>query len=672
MKKSSRSILFMFVILFVTYYLAYAETSAVASSDSNQVGIHHIDFEEFCDGIPIPMLLHTGATTGEAVIFNSIEQDTTLFTSGRSSLRISATEETDHWQSLSIPIPEGVSCVTVRMDAKGEGLMRELNQFGNCYAGFWHTSFLQRNSLQGVHFPTCSFDWTEFTVSFDIDANMAEEVRFTIFSSISGSLWIDNLVFTYDEECPEAVQSVGESLASYITDLSRPTTYLEVLTLSENPCPDSISEADAMEDIQMIRYLFENAYSGYAYWENQGVDFSAVCDSLYEFADGSEKVAVVEFEKILTGGLSGIQDGHFSIAGHDRHRFLIRNMPFFTDVLVERSQTDVDDYTVVRSSYNSVRPGMLYAGTEEGLFRILSRSGVEQFQLGIFTSEKPEIEEFQFFSPNTNDSTLIVPVTLPVHPCRLTEWEAPDSSIYSRTVIDGVDHIRIASFRTGNHEEMQQFIECGQDLADSERFIVNLMGNGGGSSYYPRDFVLGFNDEAHWKLCFAALWSPAIIGSYALTPIVEGMPSNNVQLISSMQESLERIRERPMRGWLPVMDEVQPRRMGNYDGLAVFMMDRGVASSGEALIDYSRSVPGAVLVGENSAGVGEFGEVRSYGLPNSLIRMRIPSKLFLMEDFEEGTGFLPDYWLDSSEPVKEVIEWLNNPDDYQFELPTGV
>ncbi len=665
MEKSIRIVLLL-VVVFSLHSFGITQIYAATSPDVTE-RIYSIDFETFNEGIPVGLDVNDGATTGESNTLNLIEQDTTIFVSGGSSLRITATAETDQWRSLSVPIPDDVRRVTVTMMVKGENLHRELNQFGNRYGGFWYEGLLSSNSNEILQFPAGTFDWTEFTVSLDIEANMAEEVRFTIFSSISGSLWIDNLVFTYDEDCPEVVRSINEPLASYIAELIKPTTFIEVLVPSENPCPDSISEAEALEDIEMIRYLFENAYSGYAYWESQGIDFSAICDNLYEFAHGRGKVAVVDIERILVLGLAGLQDGHFLISGHYPHRFLSRNNPFFTDVLVERCLSDNDDYRVIRSNYESVGPGMLYVGPEENLLRILSSNGVEQFQLGVFTSGEPTEEEFKFIS--SSSSSQILSISLPLHPCRLTEWTEPDSAIFSKSVLDGVDLIRISSFRTTNHEQMLQFVDCGGDLATSERFIVNLMGNGGGSSRYARDFVVGFNEQAHWRMYYAVLWSPAIIGSYATTPVTEGMPESTVQFISSMRESLERLRERPMRGWLQIMDDIPDRRMGNFDGMAVFLMDRRVGSSGEALIDYSKSVPGSIIIGENSAGVGTFGEVHSYGLPNSLIRMRLASKLFIMPGFEEGTGYLPDYWLDSSEPVKEVVDWLNNPVTYQFELP---
>lgn len=91
-------------------------------------------------------------------------------------------------------------------------------------------------------------------------------------------------------------------------------------------------------------------------------------------------------------------------------------------------------------------------------------------------------------------------------------------------------------------------------------------------------------------------------------------------------------------------------------------------SAGEDFLSYSKSLPDITIVGENSGGVGTFGEIRSYVLPNSKIRLNFPSKIFLSKYAEEGIGFLPDYWLDSSKPEEEVSNWLNDPQNYQFNI----
>jgi len=84
------------------------------------------------------------------------------------------------------------------------------------------------------------------------------------------------------------------------------------------------------------------------------------------------------------------------------------------------------------------------------------------------------------------------------------------------------------------------------------------------------------------------------------------------------------------------------------------------------MVGASQSVRDRLLIGENTGGVSQFSSACGYYLPNSKFVANIPRHFVLIPGFEECVGFLPDYWLDSMEPVQEVLRWLNDPDNYQF------
>ena len=109
-------------------------------------------------------------------------------------------------------------------------------------------------------------------------------------------------------------------------------------------------------------------------------------------------------------------------------------------------------------------------------------------------------------------------------------------------------------------------------------------------------------------------------------------------------------------------------KIGNYKGTAILLINRVVGSSGEATISFSKCLKNCILIGENSAGGGIFGDNCLYILPNSKIKLQLPFKLNLIKGFYEGVGFMPDYWLDSKNPINEIIIWINNPEDYVFNL----
>ena len=665
---------------FMLPVLAVLLLSLAAPADADTPAprrVTSIDFDTFTNGVPSGMEISTGATTGESGIENLIEQDTSIFLSGSSSLRITGGDSTTHWNSIIVSLPEDISRVTALLHVRGRGLQRELNQFDNCYAGFWYEGVLGSQSHTFTMLPRGTYDWTEVTVSLDLDAQLAGDATFTIFSSISGTLWVDELVFLYDDDCgsmePEQVQG---PLAPYIGRLSQPTSFMEVFPPSEEECPDSITREEALQDIEMLDYLFRNGYSGYDYWSAQGIDFDLICTDLTELAREEEKVSVADMERLIASGLSEVQDGHLGIQGHERHRFLRRTAPFFTDVIVERAaagsgESPAAQYRVIRSGHEAVRPGMVYAGPEDRLFRILSRRDTEQYQLGVFTEEQVTEAAFQFLAetdPATESAPETVSVTLPLHENRLGNKEVQNEEVWYTTEIDGIEVVRVSSFSSTYHDQLMEFAEIGTKLAEKDMFIVDLTGNSGGNSNYAARFVENLNVRTQWRMHYAMLISPATIGAIAVMPVTEDMPEMYVQTIEMMREALERMRETPVRNWMYVTEELRERRMGEYGGRAVFLYDRGVASSGEAFLDYARSIPGAVLVGENSAGVGTFGEVRQYSLPNSLIRLNLPCKLFLTPESREGTGYIPDYWIDSATPLKEIAQWLNHPDSYQFDL----
>jgi hypothetical protein len=114
--------------------------------------------------------------------------------------------------------------------------------------------------------------------------------------------------------------------------------------------------------------------------------------------------------------------------------------------------------------------------------------------------------------------------------------------------------------------------------------------------------------------------------------------------------------------------EVAPQA---YAGRLVVLVDKDVASSGETFTQMAAQVSGAVLIGENTAGCVDYGNVDTKRpLPHSGILCAFGRTRFI-EDWvrpsREGVGFFPDYWLDTSDPVKEIAAWLGMPADDETE-----
>jgi hypothetical protein len=99
-----------------------------------------------------------------------------------------------------------------------------------------------------------------------------------------------------------------------------------------------------------------------------------------------------------------------------------------------------------------------------------------------------------------------------------------------------------------------------------------------------------------------------------------------------------------------------------YTGRLVVLVDKQVASSGETFAQLAAQIRGAVLVGENTAGCVDYGNVdMKPALPHSGIQCAFGRTRFV-EDWirpsREGVGFFPDYWLDTADPVAQIAAWL--------------
>lgn len=176
-----------------------------------------------------------------------------------------------------------------------------------------------------------------------------------------------------------------------------------------------------------------------------------------------------------------------------------------------------------------------------------------------------------------------------------------------------------------NEELLQAYYKDGSNCSKKDTVILNLAGNCGGNSSYPERFYEGLNTSNEDGVCAAHL---------------------------------------PFPTELP--DEVKSYRMcypdknitPTYNGTLYVVMNKATSSSAEMGVSPSYYVKNAVRVGSGTFGCTTFGSCITFQLPNSKIIFRYGNRLFYYENFEEGKGFLPDYWIDDTNPVGVVEEYL--------------
>jgi C-terminal processing protease CtpA/Prc len=117
-------------------------------------------------------------------------------------------------------------------------------------------------------------------------------------------------------------------------------------------------------------------------------------------------------------------------------------------------------------------------------------------------------------------------------------------------------------------------------------------------------------------------------------------------------------RRQPFRRWSVSSPTYQGEASSPFSGTLVVLVDSACGSSCESFVMYARQVPGTLIVGENTAGVGVYGDVRPFHLAASRIWMLAGTKWFHDSPGArvppEGSGYMPDIWIDSEDASKEA------------------
>jgi hypothetical protein len=461
--------------------------------------------------------------------------------------------------------------------------------------------------------------------------------------------------------CNKDPQDIPAEFTPFIRHVSTPVEYKEILPApggEKLPVPVSITGKQALEDLQMFEYLFTTSYSGYDYWQYKGVDFKSVFADIYNFVSAKDTVYSYEFEQQLSKIFKQIHDGHINFTGLGYNHAYRHKSVYYCDIVVEK--TSEGKYKVIDSQSDRVAIGDWFTqeNAETYLFKTLSPTGKNHYLVGVFSFDNTTSRELSFNGKR---------MKIPFHGSRLIYANFNDPEPFYIERKNDIPIVRVTGFGDALYPQMQKFMSSANDLKDENTIIVNLFYNGGGSSVFPQGFIKNLNGPVQWKTHWATLRSPAITGYYAqfdLSVMPDISPSYR-NLISSHQKIHHYYRNTPVKSWEFASTEKQ-NTSGKYDGRLILLTNRRVLSAGEGMVGISRSVKNSILVGENTGGSAQFSSTCGYYLPQSKFIVNLPRQFILIPGLEECIGYLPDYWLDTMKPVKEVLNWLDNPDSYQF------
>lgn len=378
-----------------------------------------------------------------------------------------------------------------------------------------------------------------------------------------------------------------------------------------------LTKQQATEDVIDFFNCLKRTYCGYDYFFTD-----EKCDKLQEtilktIKGRLGKISNKTLSRYLFRELYPIlNDCHFSLYVCKRERFFRKNyIAYVTDIILRK----VDNIYEIVNKNSDVPKGSFF--TEDEVREFL----LPTLYVGDDCNAEDEYYLLGKYSVAKVNSLTIMGKKFRTHRilCDSVTQTGSDRILQK----DGYVIVNHSSYGMPWNDEdlLQEYYNDGCNCAKSDAVILNLAGNGGGSSSYAERFYEGLNGHSN----------DGLRGAYL--PFPTELPDE----VKSYQQRY------------PEENDVS-----TYAGTLYVVMNNATASSAEMGVSPSYFVKNAVRVGSGTFGCTTFGNCFFYRLPHSKICLMYGNRLFYYENFEEGKGFMPDYWIDDKDPVGVVEEYI--------------
>ena len=368
-----------------------------------------------------------------------------------------------------------------------------------------------------------------------------------------------------------------------------------------------ISKEQAINDINIFFQLVQEAYGGYYYFGGNDIFNKAKIDALSEVNQYTNdyKLSHKTLEKIISSSLQNVVcDAHFMIGStiivKQQYAYWVPNLYF---------DSEISDYS------NYMKSTLTPEGDIKWAFIVLSEDNID---LPSHASINGDIIELNWV--------------------RMATQGKFNSKQYSIIYQSGIPIISARSFISNSN--ISSFIESGELVNSSRSIILDIRGNTGGNGNYPLLWLQNFIDELNIK---------AFTAQRISVPFLTYLDSSLNQYDKSYIEWFKK-QDSP---WITNFTNGYTT---NNSCLILVLIDKNVASAAEDLVYWLKHIENVVLIGTNTSGTIICGNICTFYLPESKLKIQFGTKLNLYDGNNQldGIGLLPDIWV---EPVN-ALEYL--------------
>lgn len=476
-----------------------------------------------------------------------------------------------------------------------------------------------------------------FTVAFDADANTA-----VVLSKGSKA--------TYQNAFETLLGSVNEKRR---TDMAREVTFdgfedyivndpstIDLLSddeikalVTNHPTRQSVSQADALADVDLLFRALHNAYAAYYYFGEDKFDAAEA-----EVKAWVQKQTTVNVEKLgqtINTALQFVQDAHFAIRPGEEnvkqqkawYSYIGTEQSFFKDDSGYYRMIDGEKWYVDSlSNKSSEMSPVLRANGSLGYAPTLLCHGKAGSSDTITLRNGDGVTRTDKIVWKANESLLD------------DTWDR-SSACYRYLEENGILYLSIRLFDSRRFADtvLPEYAASGSKAKNCKLVIYDLRSNGGGDDRYARTWTQNFTGAKSVDPKVAAGNRGSKLGNAA------GFNWMSVGIFDGGVSC---------GNWLP------------NDIPVIVLMDSRCGSSGESALTFAKTMDNVIVIGSNSAGYQLCGNVYDYSLPRTGITacFGVSISFYGSMGNVDYKGYEPDLWCNPKTALQSVLNMVERYD----------
>lgn len=403
--------------------------------------------------------------------------------------------------------------------------------------------------------------------------------------------------------------------------------------VTRHPTRQSVSQADALADVDLLFRALHNAYGAYYYF---GADkFDAAEAEVKAWVQKQKTVNVEKLGQTINTALQFVQDAHFAIrpgeenVKHQKawYSYIGTEQSFFKDDSGYYRMIDGEKWYVDSlSNKSSEMSPVLRANGSLGYAPTLLCHGKAGSSDTITLRNGDGVTRTDKIVWKANESLLD------------DTWDR-SSACYRYLEENGILYLSIRLFDSRRFADtvLPEYAASGSKAKNCKLVIYDLRSNGGGDDRYART------------------WTKNFTGAKAVEPKVASANRGS------------KLGNAAGYDWMSAGEFDGGFDQGKWlanDIPVIVLMDSRCGSSGESALTFAKTMDNVIVIGSNSAGYQLCGNVYDYSLPRTGITacFGVSISLYGSMDNVDYKGYEPDLWCNPKTSLQSVLNMVERYD----------